>query len=256
MLCAGLKIIFEKTVSIEKGSDISLVETSIESNLSLDKETRYSLAKGLTTELMDIKLAKEYFDRYKSMTAETVDMDFRSQLNLEGRSEESLNDRGNIAFHTRLYIVDKAIEEFLPNKKELLAHLFELIIFDKEVPQDDSSLDYESLQLVIRRFVHCDEELYWNHLSQLFERLFKDEDLGSFAARESALTQMSLRKDKAIVPVLKRLYSNPLHECYRSAELTLYSAIQDFPDSFCDSKYLNIKKYAGRSEARMVSSSS
>ena len=245
ILCAGLKIIFEKR-SHEglMSNDIEHLEVTVELDLSLDEETRYSLAKGLTTELMDIKLAKEYFDRFKSTTAETVDMSFKENLDLTGLSEKSCNSPVTISFLTRRYIINKAIEELF-DRKDVLAKLFEFIIFDKQVSDDDDSLDYESLQWAIGDFVRH-EELYWDYLSPLFIRLLEDETKGSFASREAALNEMSFKRDKAIVPIVKRIYDDPSHPLYDLAKDALYTVAQYFPDSVSDSKYQKIREGAER----------
>ncbi len=256
ILCAGLKIIFEKRNHEGlMSNDIEPLEVTVELDLSLEEKTKYSLAKGLTEELVDITLAREYFDRFKSTTAETVDMSFKENLDLTGLSERSCNSPVTISFLTRRYIINKAIEELF-DRKELLAHLFELIIFDRNVPEDYKSLEYESLQWAVRDFVHYDEDFYWNYLSPLFVKLFDDESLGSFAARYSALSQMSLKKDKAIVPIIKRLYNEPDHPFHSLARRNLYTAVLDFPDCFADAEYLKFKETAKRVKARMLANSS
>ncbi len=255
-LCAGLKIIFEKGGEVGKLNDLPTLEASIESNLSLDEETRYSLAKGLTTDLMDTKLAKEYFDAYKAATGETVDMTSKDHLNLKGISERGLQDPETIAYATRRHIVSKAIEQFLPDRKDVLAKLFELIVFDRDVPEDYESWEYRSLQWSVESIAYSDDDLYFKYLSPLLVRLFEDDSIGSLASRDTALQRMSSRKDRAIVPTLKRIYHQPEHPFHFSAELRLYTAVENFPDCFSEPEYLKFKETAKRVRARMLANSS
>ncbi len=255
-LCAGLKIIFEKGGKVGKVSDLPTLETSIESNLSLDWENGYSLAKGLTTELMDTKLAKDYFDSYKAATGETVDMTCKDHLDLKGISEKGLEDPETIAYATRRHIISKAIEELLPDRKDVLAKLFELIIFDRDVPEDYETWEYRSLQWSVRRIANSDDDLYFRYLSPLLVRLFEDDSIGSLASRDTGLRRMSSRKDSAIIPILKRLYHQPEHPFHFSAELWLYSAVENFPDCFAEPEYLKFKETAKRVRSRMLANSS
>ncbi len=227
---------------------------TVDLDLSLERKTEYSLAKGLT--LVDINLAREYFDSYKATTADTVDMKSKEHLNLKGVWLEGADDPGTIAFVTRLYIIDKAIEEFLPDRKDLLAYLFELIIFDQTVSDDYQSLDYESLQWSIRRIANSDDDLYFKYLSHLLVRLFEDESIGSVASRDAGLDELSFRKDSAIIPILKRLYNQPEHPFHYAAELKLYTAVENFPECFAEAEYLEFKETAKRVRARMLANSS
>ncbi len=232
-LCAGLKIILKKGGYLEAGKvkDLPTLETSVDSNLSLDRENGYSLAKGLTTELMETKLAKEYFDAYKAATGEDP-------------------------YATRRNIVSKAIEEFLPNRKDLLAKLFELIIFDETVSDDDDydELDHRTLNWSVENIASSDSDLYFNYLSPLLVKLFEDETetIGSLAARAAGLSELSFRKDRAIIPILKRLYHQPEHPFHLSARRNLYTAVENFPECFTEPEYLKFKETAKRVRARML----
>ncbi len=257
-LCAGLKIIFKKGRGVEAGKeeDIPPLETSLESNLSLDRENGYSLAKGLTTELMDTK-ANEYFDAYKAATGESVDMTCKDHLDLRGISERGLQDPETIAYATRRHIISKAIEQFLPDRKDVLAKLFELIVFDRDVPEDYESWEYRSLQWSVESIANSDDDLYWKYISPLLVRLFEDDSIGSLASRDAGLDELSFRKDEAIVAILKRLYDKPAHPFHSSAQRKLYSFVAlYFPDSFPESKFDKFKEAAERTKARRLATSS
>lgn len=197
--------------------------------------------------IKDVELSTRadfYFDLFKGINEDTVDMDFVQHIDRTGISVQALRNPGFVANQARLFVVQEAIKELLAENKDLLTELFKLILFDDTVSKDDESFDY---QIVVDSLfkIARDDELYWHFLREHIVVLLNNDALGSHASKSFALDEMSLREDRDIVPILKRFYDDTSHPFNFEARLKLYKAVNDFPDCFSEKKFDRIKKIAG-----------
>lgn len=197
--------------------------------------------------IKDVELstrADSYFDLFKGINEDTVDMNFVQHIDRTGISIQALRNPGFVAYQARLFVVKEAIRELLSENKDLLAELFKLILFDDTVSKDEDSFDYQSVFDSLFEIAR-NNELYWNFLKKHIIALLNNDALGSHASKFFALNEMSLKKDRDIIPVLKRFYADTSHPFNFDARLKLYKAVNDFPECFPEEKFDRIKKIAG-----------
>ena len=219
-----------------------------ESAVSLEEENRYSSEKGSKAEMANkLSEAQKYFQEYKSITREYA-IEEGLIYNLD-RIGVPMENPSYAARETRSILIDRAIEELLPSKKEVLGELFSLILLDPTVDDENTEMsdsdDSRSLMNCLKAIANCDEHFYFEYLSKQLVSLFEDESLSTHTARRFALIRMESRHDKAIVTIVKRIYDDSSHELhYLAKNIMRCGAITRFPDCFLESKYDEIRNSA------------